>query len=111
MPGTLRTQEQRSSLGQDTSSFQLYPGADPVPQLSIPKFLPERTGLSGVLTHRLAGGTSHSQREQDHLTPEKPDGKSKTTNNRNQVYLASSEPSSPTTASPGYPNTPKKARL
>jgi hypothetical protein len=31
-----------------------------VPQLSIPEFLPERTGLPGVLTHRLAGGTSHS---------------------------------------------------
>jgi hypothetical protein len=82
-----------------------------VPQVSIPKFLLKRTGLTGVLTHRLAGGTSHSQREQDHLTPEKPDGKSKTTNNRNQVYLASSATSSPTTASPGYPNTPKKARL
>ena len=27
-------------------------------------------------------------------------------NNRNQGYLASSEPSSPTTESPGYPNTP-----
>jgi hypothetical protein len=28
--------------------------------------------------------------------------------NRNQDYLASSEPSSPTTASPRYPNTPEK---
>jgi chromosome segregation ATPase len=41
-----------------------------VPQLSIPKFLPERTGLPGVLTHRLTGGTNHSQRQQDQLTPE-----------------------------------------
>jgi hypothetical protein len=29
--------------------------ADPVPQLSIPEFLPERTGLPGVLTQRLKG--------------------------------------------------------
>ena len=32
-------------------------------------------------------------------------GKGKDISNRNQGYLASSEPSSPTTASPGYPNT------
>jgi hypothetical protein len=41
-----------------------------VPQLSIPKFSPGRTGLSGKLTHRLAGGISHSQRKQDQITPE-----------------------------------------
>ena len=35
-------------------------------------------------------------------------GKGKNISNRNQAYLASSEPSSPTTASPGYPNTPQK---
>ena len=35
-------------------------------------------------------------------------GKSKNVSNRNQDYLASSEPNSPTTASPGYPNTPEK---
>jgi hypothetical protein len=34
-------------------------------------------------------------------------GKSKIISNRNQGYLASSEPSSPTTASPGYPITPE----
>jgi hypothetical protein len=70
MPGTLRTQEQRSDLGQDPSSFHLHPGANPVLQLSILKFLPERTGLPGVLTYRLPGGTSHSQRQQDQLTTE-----------------------------------------
>ena len=31
---------------------------------------PERTGLPGVLTHRLAGGTSQSQRQQDQMKPE-----------------------------------------
>jgi hypothetical protein len=35
-------------------------------------------------------------------------GKSKNISNRNQGYLASSEPSSPNTVSPGYPNTPEK---
>ena len=35
-------------------------------------------------------------------------GKGKNISNKNQGYLASSEPSSPTTASPGYPNTPEK---
>jgi glutamyl-tRNA reductase len=35
-------------------------------------------------------------------------GKHKNISNRNQFDLAISEPSSPTTASPGYPNTPLK---
>jgi hypothetical protein len=35
-------------------------------------------------------------------------GKQKNINNRKQGYLASLEPSSPTTASPGYPITPEK---
>jgi hypothetical protein len=38
-------------------------------------------------------------------------GKYKNLTNRNQGYLASLEPSSPTTASPGYPNTLKKHNL
>jgi hypothetical protein len=35
-------------------------------------------------------------------------GKHKNISNRNQGYLASSEPSSPTMVNPGYPNTPEK---
>jgi hypothetical protein len=35
-------------------------------------------------------------------------GKNKNISNRNQGYLASSEPNSPTTASPGYTITPEK---
>ena len=35
-------------------------------------------------------------------------GKHKNLTNRNQDYLASLEPSTPTTVSPGYPNTPEK---
>jgi hypothetical protein len=34
--------------------------------------------------------------------------KHKNISNRNQGYLASSDPNSPTIASPGYPNTPEK---
>jgi hypothetical protein len=37
-------------------------------------------------------------------------GKHENKRNRNQGYLASSEPNSPTIASPGYTITPKKAR-
>jgi hypothetical protein len=35
-------------------------------------------------------------------------GKHKNISNRNQCYLAPSEPSSPNTASPGFPNTTEK---
>ena len=35
-------------------------------------------------------------------------GKHKNLNNRNQGYLAASEPSSPNRANPGYVNTPEK---
>ena len=35
-------------------------------------------------------------------------GKSKNLTNRNQDHLPSSEPSTHTSASPGYPNTPEK---
>jgi hypothetical protein len=39
-------------------------------QLFILKFLLERIGLPGILTHRLAGWTNHSKRQQDQLTTE-----------------------------------------
>jgi cbb3-type cytochrome oxidase cytochrome c subunit len=38
-------------------------------------------------------------------------GKGKNLTNRNQDHAASSESSTPTSASPGYPNTPKKQDL
>ena len=38
-------------------------------------------------------------------------GKCKNLTNRNQGYMASSEPNSSTTASHGYPNTPEKQDL
>ena len=56
-------------------------------------------------TQRLAGGTIHSQRQQDQLTPEIARGKGKNISNKNQGYLTSSEQSSPTTESLEYNNT------
>jgi DUF438 domain-containing protein len=41
-----------------------------VPKNSISKPYQEKTDLPGVLTHRLTGGTSDIQRQQDQLTPE-----------------------------------------
>ena len=66
----IRIQEPRISRGQYPSGYCLHPRANPVPQLSIPKFLQERTGLPELLIHRLGGGKSHSKRQQDQLTPE-----------------------------------------
>jgi len=38
-------------------------------------------------------------------------GKCRNLSNRNQDYMASSEPNSPTKANTGYPNTPEKQDL
>jgi hypothetical protein len=69
----------------------------------------ERVGLPGVLTeaNRITGGTSSSKRQLEHLKPKITRWR-KTNETRNQDQWASSEPSTPTTASPGYPNTPEK---
>jgi hypothetical protein len=84
--------------------------ADPVPQLSISKFLPERTGLPEVLTQALRRDKPQSEaaspaniRDNQMVR-----GKGKNIRYRNQGYLASSEPSSPTTVSLGYTNIPEK---
>jgi hypothetical protein len=50
LPRTLRTQEQRSCLGQESSGFSA-PRADPVPQSYIHKYCQETAGLPGVPTH------------------------------------------------------------
>ena len=66
-PGEVWTWRKCATVGAGFKTLLL--GADPVPQLSIPKFL-KRTGLPGVLTYRRAGRTSHSQRQQEQLIPE-----------------------------------------
>jgi hypothetical protein len=72
----------------------------------------ERAGLPGVLTQswRLTGGISSSQRQLEHLTAEITwsKGKRKKLTKKNQGNLATSKPSTPTTVSPGYPNTLEK---
>jgi hypothetical protein len=54
-----QAQEPRISWIQAPSDVCLYLRAEPVPQLSIPKCLLERTGLSGVMT--LPGGLQDRQ--------------------------------------------------
>jgi hypothetical protein len=58
----------------------------------MPKFLQKRTGLAGALTHRLTGGTSHSYRLKDQITPQitRCEKKGQEHSNRNQGYLVSS---------------------
>jgi hypothetical protein len=50
--------------------FPPIPVADPVAQFSVPKFLPEKIGIPGVLKCRIAQGTSHGQKKQEQLTTE-----------------------------------------
>jgi len=59
-----------------------------------------------VLTHRLTGGSSHCQSQHNHVTPERQEvrGKYKNLSHIKQGHLVSSQPSSRSTASPGYPN-------
>ena len=50
-PSSWLTHIKWKATWQDPSSFHVRSGADPVPQLSIPKSHQERAGLPGVLTH------------------------------------------------------------
>jgi hypothetical protein len=73
----------------------------------------ERVGLPVVLTevNRFTGGTRSSQRQLEHLTPEVTRWRKANVENltkRNQDDLASSEPTTPTTVNPGYPNIHEK---
>ena len=93
---------------QGPSSHHLHPGAGSVLQPSVHRSSQGKADIPGVLAqiYRSTGGMSSNQRQQDQLTPEITRWL-KNLNNRNQGYLALSEPSSPTTASFGYPNTPE----
>ena len=100
-----RTKEQP---GTGSFGFRLHRGA--MPQIFIPKSLLKRIGLPGVLTQACRRDKPQSETERPANTRDNQmeRGKGKNISNRNQGYLASSEPSSPMTASPGYPNTPEK---
>jgi hypothetical protein len=76
----------------------------------------ERAGLPGVLTkaYRPTAGTSSSQRQQEHLTPEitrwqKANARILPTETKTTWHHL--ELSTSTTASPGYPKTPEKQDL
>jgi hypothetical protein len=60
--------------------------------------------------NRITEGTSSSQRQLEHHTRDYQmvKGKQKNHINRNQNHWATQEHSTPTTAHPGYPNTPEK---
>ena len=59
-------------LGQDPSSPKSAPTAWAVPESYVHKFCQEKASLPGVGTevYRPTGGTSSSQRQQEHLTPQ-----------------------------------------
>jgi hypothetical protein len=67
-----------------------------------------RSADTGLQTHRrnkLQPETPRTSNTRDYQMAK---GQRKNLTNRNQDYLPSSEPGIPTTASPGYPNTPEK---
>jgi hypothetical protein len=70
LPRAMRTQKPRNIRVQDTSGFCLPPKLILYHSSPYPISLRKKTGLPGILIHRLAGGKSHSQREQDQLTTE-----------------------------------------
>jgi hypothetical protein len=76
-----------------------------VPQLSIPKFLPERTDTQ---TCRRDKPQSLTARPAKIRVNQMERGKGKKIRNRNQGYLAASEPISPNTVRPRYRKTPEK---
>jgi hypothetical protein len=65
-------------------------------------------GRNTIAAHRNPPRTLRSQEQRGCLEQEFPSLSLCPELNRNQDYLASSEPSTPTTTSPGYPNTPEK---
>jgi hypothetical protein len=66
------------------------------------------TGLQTHKRNKFQPETARTSNTRDYWIVK---GKHKNLTNRNQEYLASSEPSTPTTASPEYPKTPKKQDL
>jgi hypothetical protein len=63
------------------------------------------TGLQTHRRNKLQPETARTSNTRDYQMAK---GKLKNFTNRNQDHLVSSEPSTPTTASPGYPTTPEK---
>jgi hypothetical protein len=105
----IRTQDPRKILGQDHFSSLLHPRADPFPQLYLPKFPLEKASLSAdTQAYRKDKSQPETTRPANTTDNQMARGKCKSISNRNQGYVASSEPSSPTTASPWHLNTWEK---
>jgi hypothetical protein len=81
-------------------------------QISIPKFFPPGEKWSprsaDTQAYRRDKPQSETERPENTTENQMARGRHKNISNRNQGYLASSESSSPTTASLGYPNTQEK---
>jgi hypothetical protein len=77
-----------------------------VPQLFIPKFLPENWTHKSADTqaYRMEKPQSETARPANSRDNEMTRSKDKNISNRNQDYLASPEPSSPIIVNPGYCN-------
>jgi uncharacterized protein YdcH (DUF465 family) len=69
----------------------------------LPKYS-DTSRITGSQDHRLTGRTDSSNTRDNQMVRVK----HKNIRNRNQFDMATAEPSSPTTPSPGYPNTPIK---
>jgi hypothetical protein len=70
-----------------------------------------RSADTGLQAHRRDKLKSDTEKPTNNRDKQMVKGKHKNLTNRNQGYMASSEPSSPTTASHGYPNTWEKQNL
>ena len=102
--GSLRraqTAETAEFLGQGSMVLHLQPrgGASPLCTLT-------RSADTGLHTHRRNKLQPETDRTSNARDGQMAKGKHKNLTNKNQDYLASSEHSTPTTVSPGYPNTP-----
>jgi hypothetical protein len=98
--------EVTEQLRQDPTDLHLHPGGGAVPQPSVHWSL--RSVDIGLQTHRRNELQSETARTSNTRDYQMVKGKCKTLTSRNQDYLESSEPSTPTTVSPRYPNIPEK---
>jgi len=74
-----------------------------LPRENWPLRSADKPKITGSQAHRKDKLQSETARPTNTRDKQMARGKHKNLNNRNQGYLAPSEPSSPTTASPGYP--------
>jgi hypothetical protein len=68
---SIQPTEAEEQLGQGSTGLHLQPGLEAVPNPSVHWSCQERAVLPRILTkaYEITGGTSSSQRQQEHLTP------------------------------------------